>query len=409
MMYNKWNVLVRYGEISLKGPRSRYRMESKLIENIQDAISTLGYRLRIVTSHGRIWICCVDSEDIALKIAEKSANVMGIVSVSPSYLIKFENLEDLSLKARDFFRDRIRDKRFAVRVHRVGTHSFTSKDVEKIVGKLLLESGGGKVDLENPEYTAFIEIRDNSAYLFDKIIKGPGGLPIGVEGKVLALISGGIDSPVAAWYAMKRGCEVHMALFNIGGDKHVMGGVMVAKALIDRWAYGYRPKMYIIDMRPIISRIALYAPEEYMVILLRRYMNRLAEYLARKINALAIVTGESLGQVASQTLNNIYVIEEAVTIPILRPLIGFDKDEIVKMARFIGTYEYSIKVPEFCPIGARVTTTRAILDKVKEIENRIGISETEVDELISRAIEIDLRSFSMDSKDILSHSISCKG
>ncbi len=409
MMYNKWNVLIRYGEISLKGPRSRYRMESKLAENLKDAIESLGYKLKISSAHGRIWICCVESEDIALKIAEKSANVMGVVSASPSYLIKFDNLDNLSLKARDFFRDRIKNRRFAVRVHRVGIHNFTSKDVERIVGKLLLESCDGKVDLENPEYIAFVEVRGRSAYLFDRIIKGPGGLPIGVEGRVLALISGGIDSPVATWYAMKRGCETHMVLFNIGGDEHVKGGIMVAKALAERWAYGYRPKLYIIDIRPIISRIALYAPEEYMVILLRRYMNRLAEYLANKLNALAIVTGESLGQVASQTLNNIYVIEEAVRIPILRPLIGFDKDEIVRMAKFIGTYEYSIKVPEFCPIGTRITTTKAMLNKVKDIESKIGISEIELEEYVSRATEIDLKSFHMDFKEISNSSISCKG
>jgi len=389
---SKWMVLVRYGEVSLKSSRTRPRMEERLSENIEDALRSFNVCYRsVLRSDGRIWVCCFDSEDEALKAAEAAAKVMGVVSVSPVLEVKFGNFDELIKRAYDFFADRVKGKVFAVRARRVGEHDFTSKDVEKALGKALLDSGALRVDLENPEYVAYVEIRDWRAYLFDKIVDGPGGLPIGTEGIVLSLVSGGIDSPVATWFAMRRGCEAHMVLCNLGGEKHVYGALRVAKVLADNWAFGYKPLMYIVDFRPLISRISLHVPEEYRVIILRRLMFKAASLLARKIGALALVTGESLGQVASQTLRNIYVIDEAAELPVLRPLIGLDKEEIVSYARRIGTYSYSIEVGEFCPIGASKTTTRASLDVVKELERRLNIDVTELEKLVDSAGVYDLR------------------
>jgi len=388
----KWMVLVRYGEVSLKSSRTRPRMEERLSENIEDALRSFNVDYRsVLRSDGRIWICCFDSEDKALKAAEAAAKVMGVVSASPVLEAKFGSFDELIKRAYDFFADRVRGRVFAVRARRVGEHDFTSKDVEKALGKVLLDSGALRVDLENPEYVAYVEIRNWRAYLFDKIVDGPGGLPIGTEGVVLSLISGGIDSPVATWFAMRRGCEAHMVLFNLGGEKHTYGALRVAKVLADNWAFGYRPAMYVVDFRPLIARISLHVTEEYRVIILRRLMFKAASLLARKIGALALVTGESLGQVASQTLRNIYVIDEAAELPVLRPLIGLDKEEIVSYARKIGTYSYSIEVGEFCPIGASKTTTRASLDVVKELESRLNIDVSELEKLVDSASVYDLR------------------
>ncbi|MEM0005453.1 MAG: tRNA uracil 4-sulfurtransferase ThiI [Ignisphaera sp.] len=385
-----WLVLVRYGEISLKSRKSRARMEQRLVYNIRDALQRHGIYARVRTSGGRIWICCFDSEEDALKISDILSYVMGIVSSSPAYGISFSNLDELAEKSLQFFKERAMGKVFAVRARRVGVHNFTSKDVEKSIGALLLKAGATGVDLENPQYEAHIEIRGWNAYLYDKIIKGFGGLPIGVEGRVLALFSGGIDSPVATWFTMKRGCEAYMVFFNIGSEKHVESVVEVARILASRWAYGYKPRLYVVDVKPFVVKILQQSPEEYIVIVLRRLMGRLAERLAYRISAHALVTGESLGQVASQTLANIHAIEEAISMPILRPLIGLDKEEITALARKIGTYEYSIKVEELCPLGARRTTTRASLDKVRVIEEKIGIGEQELDKAVESAKEIEL-------------------
>lgn len=395
-MEKSWRILVRLGEVSLKGTTSRKRMEKRLAKNIEEALTVNNINASVSISRGRLWLCCFDDEEKSLVACGVLSHVMGVVSSSPVLKISFSSLNELVEKALNFFKDRMSGKSFAVRARRVGQHSFTSKDVERALGAALLQLGKARVDLENPDYIAFVEIRGGSAYLYDKVVPGPGGLPVGVEGKVLSLFSGGIDSPVATWYALKRGCEVDLVLFNIGGEKQVWSVAMVAKVLADGWMYGYSPKMYVIDMRPIIAKIALEVPENYVVVILRRAMNRVAERLANRIGALALVTGESLGQVASQTLNNIHVIEESIRIPVLRPLIGMDKDEITFIAKRIGTYEYSIKIEEYCTLGARTTTPRAKLDKVKECEARAGISEADVDKVIDEATAIDLRSIDLD-------------
>ncbi len=392
----KWMLLVRYGEIALKSPWSRSRMEKRLASNIEDALESEGIEASVSVSGARLWICCFEDEERAAQAAEVVARVMGVVSVSPVIEIRFSDLEDLCTKARDFFSPRVKGRVFAVRAHRVGHHEFTSKDVEKVLGRMLLEAGAARVDLENPEYEAFVEIRGSHAYLFDKVIRGPGGLPIGTEGRGRALFSGGIDSPVATWFAMKRGCEAHMVLFNIGGDPQVYSALAVAKILADRWGYGYRPKLFVVDVRPFVLKIAQYSPEEYMVIILRRLMMKLATALAREIGAEALVTGESLGQVASQTLRNLAVIDEASELPVLRPLIGMDKQEITDLARRIGTYDLSSKMVEYCPMGARKVTTRASLEKAKEIEERMGIDSEEIAKAVQSRVEFDLRAIPME-------------
>lgn len=394
-MRERWLAMARFGEISLKGRIGRIRMEKKLVENISDALKVNSVSASVSVSGGRVWICCFKSEEEAVSTSNILSYVMGIVSVSPVFKISFSSLDDLNRKASEFFSERVKGKSFAVRARRVGVHNFTSRDVEKVVGASLLQHGA-KVDLENPEYVAYIEIRGGNAYLYDRIIKGPGGLPLGSEGKVLSLFSGGIDSPVATWFALKRGCSADLLLFNIGGDRHVWSVAMVAKVLVDKWFYGYSPRMYVVDARPLIAKIALSAPENYVVVLLRRAMNKIGERLAQRIGALALVTGESLGQVASQTLANLYIVEEAVKMPIIRPLIGMDKEEITMWAKKIGTYEYSIKVEEYCSLGARTTTPRAELEKVVEYEHRMGLTEEEIDRIIDEAQTIELRSITVD-------------
>lgn len=220
-------------------------------------------------------------------------------------------------------------------------------------------------------------------------------LPIDSKDMVLVLFSGGIDSPVAAWFLLRMGFKVHMVLFNLGGDRHVYGALRVAKVLTDKWIFGYNPKLYVIDLRCLIMKLALNLREDHMVIAMRRIMMKVSSRLAKRIDAKALVTGESLGQVASQTLHNLSVINKASEIPVIRPLIGLDKEDIIRYAKLIGTYEYSIKVGEFCPIGASKTTTKANMRYVEDIENKI-IDDSLVEKLILNAIEYDLKFVNKD-------------
>ena len=388
---SEWMILARYSEIALKGRASRRRMENLLVNNIIDALKSNGIRgKRVWVKEARVWVCCFDSEDEASYAAQHVTRVMGIVSASPVVEYVFDSLEHLVELGRRFFAERVKGKIFAVRAHRVGEHDFTSKDVEKLLGEALLKEGARGVNLENPEYEAFVEVRWGQVYFYDKIIPGPGGLPVGSEGTVLALFSGGIDSPVASWMILKRGCRVHLLFFNIGGEPHLKGARKVAEVLAKKWFYGYKPKLYVVDIRPIIPFIAEKVPEHYRIIILRRTMMRVAEKLAWKIGAEALVTGESLGQVASQTLRNLRVIDDAIDILVLRPLIGFDKQEIVDMAMKIGTYEESKKLEEYCTLGIRKPTTRANLEEARIYEEQLGL-EPLIDKLVEAAEEISLR------------------
>ncbi len=391
-----WLLLARYSEIALKGKSSRRRMENLLVRAIRDALRSHGFRgKKIEVREARIWVYGFRDEKEALEAGKRVARVMGLVSVSPVKGYLHSGLNDIVRAGLEFFKERVKDKVFAVRAKRVGEHDFTSKDVEARLGEALLEAGAKRVDLENPEYIAYVEVRWGEVYFYDKIIRGPGGLPIGSEGKVLVLFSGGIDSPTATWLMLKRGCTVDYVFFNIGGEPHVKNMLPVAKVLADYWSYGYEPKLYIVDARPLTLLLAEKVPEHLRVIILRRLMMKIASMIAEKAGAKALVTGESLGQVASQTLHNIVVIDKASPTTVLRPLIGFDKQEIVEIARNIGTYEYSIKLQEYCAMNVRKPATRANLREVERVEKELGDINNIIKLLVDKTEVIDLRKLNL--------------
>ncbi|ADB57260.1 tRNA uracil 4-sulfurtransferase ThiI [Archaeoglobus profundus] len=352
--------LIRYSEIFLKSEQVRRRWINKLIRNIRRIVGDCKFRLE----RGRIWLITDRNVDDKLK------KVFGIVSFSPCEHCKLDELEDFVLK---FCKGKLESVRtFAVRVKRVGEHDFTSQDVERRLGALILKNFPHlKVDLENPEKTIYVEIRNEDCYVFDEIIKGVGGIPLGVEGKLVSLFSGGIDSPVATWLMMKRGCEVVPIYFDIRpftSERAIERVEKVAKVLKE-----YDPDFdvivkehgnFLMKVKDILKEKRL---ESYTCIFCKRRMLKVAEEVAKDVGAKGIVTGDSLGQVASQTLDNLLVISQACSIPIYRPLIGFDKIEIEEIARKIGTFEYST-IPADCLAVPKRPTTKADLEKVLKIE-----------------------------------------
>ena len=353
------------GEIVLKSERTRASFERKLIRNIADMAKRRNIRnIKIVRGQARLFVKAPEEVESVLK------RVFGIYSFSPVKPLEFENLEDLAIKVEQEFKGLVSGRTFAVRVKRAGRHQFTSMDAARIIGARLYKYSSG-VNLKKPEVEVFVEIRDQTAYLYDRIIPGPGGLPIGVNGKALSLFSGGFDSPVASWFAWKRGVALDFVYFNLGGADAVYRAVRVLKVLVENWCSGYSPKVHIIDFRPIVAQIMEKVKPFLKQVVLRRFMYRAAQCIAREIKAHALVTGESLGQVSSQTLWNLSVEEEVLDIPVLRPLLGFDKQEIMDLARKIGTYDESSKVREYCAIVTGRAATRACLKEVKEEEEKI--------------------------------------
>lgn len=381
-------VLVRYGEISLKSSRVRARLVALLLNNLQESLRRAGVAdYRISEVEGRIVIHV--PRDELLKASLAAARVFGVVSASPAYMIRFSDINEISTAAYELWRSEVAGRRFAVRVNRVGNHPFTSLDVARRVGATLYPFSSG-VDLDNPEVELHVEIRGWQAFLFKEIIEGPGGLPLGSQGgKVLALVSGGFDSPVAYWLMSRRGALVDALFCSLAPPADVLGFVRVFKTLYDNWVFGYDPLITIVNCEPLANALRSRVNPHLMNTVFKKFLYRLAESMALEEGYLGIVTGESLGQVSSQTLSNLHSASIGIGVPIFRPLIGLDKDDIIKLAKRIGTYGESEKMIEPCTVFSRKPRTRStpeildrelnkvldLLDKVKASAVRVRASE----------------------------------
>ncbi len=379
-------LLIRLGELTLKSKRVRQRFTLQLIQNLRAALDAEGISdYRVLNEWSRLFVEV--PEDQRERAQEVLQRVFGIASLSPVQAVYFRSLKDLETFAEQEYALLVDGRPFAVRVKRVGRHPFRSIDVERLVGGRLARYG--TVDLDHPEVLVEIEIREHQAFFFVERIPGPGGLPLGTEGKALALVSGGFDSAVAAWLMMKRGVALDFVLFNLGGPLHLKGTLDVVRTLCRRWCYGMDPKFHEVDFHEVVQDLHAHVKENYWNLILKRLMYRAAARLARQIGVPAVVTGESIGQVSSQTFVNLTVLEEAAEVPVFRPLLTYDKQEIIDLARRIGTYEVSAAVAEFCQLVARHPVTRAQPQRVRELEQRLNPN------LLAQAVD-QRRSFRLD-------------
>jgi len=342
--------LVRYGEIGLKGGNRREFL-NRLANNLRHALEPHpGASLREIS--GR-WLV-LHPEDPAGAIAAIS-RVCGVTSVSPAIRVERDlgAIERAAIAIVEPAIARLRPKSFRVTTHRADkSFPLASMELDRRIGALLLERfPGWKVALDEPEFTLEIELRDEGVFLFHERRAGPGGLPCGSLGRALALISGGIDSPVAAYLAMKRGLEVE-GLFFHASEFTGFGAAEKVKRLAQALS-GFAPRftLHLVPFGAAQVAIKETAQPEYRTILYRRLMHRIAVVLARERGLAALVTGDNLGQVASQTLENLALTAAASELPLLRPLLTFDKDETMALARRIRTYEISIRPePDCCTL-----------------------------------------------------------
>ncbi|MCG3768466.1 MAG: tRNA uracil 4-sulfurtransferase ThiI [Nitrospiraceae bacterium] len=341
--------IVHYHEIALKG-RNREYFEERLVCNIQWMLKDLGVR-RVENLRSRIRVVLPDGIPDQT-IIDRLTRVFGIANFSLAHGLPLDLAHpDLgaltqvvieSLRSESFSTFRISAKRADKRL------ILTSMEVARDVGTAVCEATGKKVSLKDPDLTVYLELLSKQAYYSIKKIQGPGGMPVGVSGKVACLISGGIDSPVAAYRMMKRGCR---ALF-----VHFSGRPFVSRASEEKvrelvqllTAYQYTSKLYVIPFGEIQRDIVASAPAPYRVVLYRRVMIRIAQELAKQEHCWGLVTGDSLGQVASQTPENLTAIQAAAELPLLRPLIGMDKLEITDQAEQIGSFAISIEPDQDC-------------------------------------------------------------
>jgi tRNA uracil 4-sulfurtransferase len=362
-------ILVRLGgEVTIKSRRTRTAFLRRLERNMSDALGAADIAHRIESVWGRMFVRA--ASPMALPVL---ARVFGISSLSQVEREVPAELHAIVQEATSHFTDAVRGRTFAVRARRTGRHDFSSQDVEQQVGATLAEHAAG-VNLTNPEVTAYIEVRDASAYFFSERVAGAGGLPLGVEGHAVALLSGGYDSAVAAWLLLRRGVALDYVFCNLGGDAYERAVVHVGKVLADGWSYGTRPHLHVVDFTDVLRDLREKARDSYWQVVLKRLMYRAAEMVAIERRAEAVITGEAIGQVSSQTLTNLRSIEAIASLPVLRPLIGFDKEEIIERARHIGTAALSEQVKEYCAIAPGYPVTAASIARVDAEEQRLDLS-----------------------------------
>ncbi len=378
-------VIAHYHELALKGNNRDY-FEQCLITNIRTALKDVGIR-QVENLHSRIRIR-LSPEAPAEMVQNRLMRICGIANFLPGRVVPLQladpNLDALAtavleeIESHSFTTFRVTARRADKRL------TLTSMDVEKALGAAVCARTRKKVSLKNPDLTIYIELLSKEAFCSAKKIEGPGGMPVGVSGKVACLISGGIDSPVAAYRMVKRGC--------LASFIHFSGRPLVSRASEEKvhelvrhlTAFQYNSRLYVIPFGEIQREIVLSAPAPFRIVLYRRMMIRIAQELARKEQCWALVTGDSLGQVASQTPQNLCTIEEAAELPILRPLIGMDKREIIDEARRLGTYETSIEPDQDCCtlFVPPHPSTKTRLEDVHKVERLIDVST-----LVKRGME----------------------
>lgn len=367
------SVLIRYHEIALKKGNRAYFTEM-LKRNILASVKDLGAK-EIRSLHARLLLTFKNEIDPAIVI-KRMASVFGIANFSLVRRAE-RDMEELrgqilaGLNGTSFASFRIDTQR--------GDKNFplNSVEINRQLGAAVQEKSGARVDLNNPEFTVFVEVLPKDAFFGFNKLPGPGGLPVGASGRLMSLISGGFDSPVAAYRMMQRGCRVNFVHFHSAPyqDKTSQDKVRELVKLLTR--HQFQSRLYLVPFGEIQRQIVAAVARPLRVVLYRRMMLRIAEKIARKEKAKALITGESVGQVASQTLDNMTVIQQAVQIPILRPLVGMDKQEIVDQARRIDTFDIS-SVPDqdccqlFVP---KHPATKARFDEVAADEAKLDVNE----------------------------------
>ena len=377
--------LIKYGEIGLKG-KNRYLFENALRDRVAEVLKPLGQYI-VSKEQGRIFVECPDDYDYE-ETVKAIQRVFGISSFSPVVVIDSSEWDTLTKGVGDYVESMYPNKNFTFKVmakRADKNYPMTSPEICREMGAYLLERFSElKVDVHEPEVRLTVEVR-NKSYIYSIAIPGLGGMPVGTNGKAMLLLSGGIDSPVAGYMISKRGVSLSAVYFHAppytserAKQKVVDLGQKISK-------YTGRMKLYVVNFTDIQLYIYEKCTHDELTIIMRRYMMRIAEHFAEQENCLGLVTGESIGQVASQTMHSLAATNDACTMPVYRPLVAFDKQDIVDVAEKIDTYETSIQPYEDCCtiFVAKHPVTKPSIKKIRNSERKL---EEKIDEMLEAAI-----------------------
>lgn len=380
-----------FPEITIKSKPVRKRFIQRLQSNIQIILRRIDPGVKVSGQWDKIVVNTPSAdENQRLAMVEALQATPGITHFLQVDEYPLGDFHDVFEKTRDAYADRIAGKTFVVRVKRSGKHEFTSTDLERYVGGGLRQHTEAKgVDLRNPEVTVQLEVRDQLLYVVNQRYPGQGGYPMGSQEAVLSLISGGFDSTVSSYLTMKRGCKTHFLFFNLGGAAHETGVKQVSYYLWQRYGSSHRVKFITVPFEKVVEEILTKVHHSQMGVVLKRMMLRAATEVAERMKVAALVTGESLAQVSSQTLPNLKVIDEVTDALVLRPLITSDKQDIIDLSKVIGTFEFAETMPEYCGVISDKPTTCAKLSRIVE-------EETAFDDEVLAAAVADATMISID-------------
>ncbi len=379
--------LIKYAEIGIKG-KNRYIFEDALVSRIKHALFYVDGEFAVSKQAGRIYVNAKSEFDFD-EFVDALQHVFGIVAICPLLQLQDEGFEVLSKQIIEYM-DRTYDNKkisFKVNARRSRKdYPKTSMELNADLGEAILDAFPEiKVDVHNPDVLLNVEIRDRCINVYSKTIPGPGGLPVGTNGKAMLLLSGGIDSPVAGYMIAKRGVNINATYFHAPPytSERAKQKVIDLAKLVSKYAGTIN--LHIANFTDIQLYIYENCPHDELTIIMRRYMMRIAEKIAKDTECLSLVTGESIGQVASQTMQSLAATNEVCTIPVFRPLIGFDKQEIVELSQKIGTFETSIQPYEDCCtiFVAKHPVTKPNINVIKASENRLA---ERIDELVENCL-----------------------
>ena len=379
--------LIKYGEIGLKG-KNRYLFEDALVRQIRFALKKVDGQFNVHKASGRVYVDCETDYDYE-ETVDALKTVFGIVGICPVVRVEDTGFEDLSKKVVDYMTEMYPNcnKTFKVEARRSKkSYPLNSMELNMELGGVILDAFPEmKVDVHTPEIRLNVEVRED-IYLYSEIIPGPGGMPVGTNGKAMLLLSGGIDSPVAGYMISKRGVAIEATYFHAPPytSERAKQKVIDLAKIVSK--YTGPIKLHIVDFTEIQLSIYEKCPHDELTIIMRRYMMRIAEHFAKKDDCLGLITGESIGQVASQTMHSLVATNAVCELPVYRPLIGFDKREIVDISEKIDTYETSILPYEDCCtiFVAKHPVTKPNLERIEISEKNL---DDTIDEMMKKAID----------------------
>lgn len=379
--------LLKYGEIGIKG-KNRYLFEDALVRQIRFALKDVDGQFDVHKSQARIYVDCEGDYDYEDTV-EHLKRVFGIVGICPVVRMEDQGFEKLKEDVVSYMDEMYPDKNltFKVEARRARkTYPKTSMEINCDLGEVILEAfPETKVDVHHPDVMLNVEIR-NEVYVYSQIIPGAGGMPVGTNGKAMLLLSGGIDSPVAGYMISKRGVGIEATYFHAPPytSERAKQKVVDLARIVSR--YSGSVKLHVVNFTDIQLYIYDQCSHDELTIIMRRYMMRIAEHFAKKDGCLGLITGESIGQVASQTMQSLAATNDVCTVPVYRPVIGFDKQEIVDIAEKIGTYETSIQPFEDCCtiFVAKHPVTKPNVDVIRRSEEKLA---EKIEQLVREAID----------------------